>query len=382
MLPAYAPLRESESDDIDVIVDREDDPTKTRTQPFGGRMRGVSKSNVLLTLNQLAVMSQNGVEIADALLSVAKHCKDPKMAESLQNIHEAVNSGNSLSVALAHHGKYFPTTLAPMIAAAEVTGDVPDALRKVCERLREQLDLRGSIIGALIYPIILVGASTVVMSALVLGVLPQFKTVFVSMGKEVPTYTQVLLDFGVFCREHWMIILAGFTATIVAIFFLRSHAIARRLVGNCLMFGPMISGAYRPLSTGRVFRTIAAMVKGGIPLLQAVRLTRGTVRDAFWMDLLNRVESNLIDGLPASAAFETVDFLPAEASQMMLTAEKTGRIGEVLEDVGCFYEQEGARKIKRLVVTMEPIIILLLGVLVAGIVLSVVLPMLDISTVG
>ena len=345
------------------------------------RVRGrVPSSRVLLTLNQLAVMSQNGIEIADAIESVAMHCKDDRLADSLDRIHDAINSGHSLSSAIAQHGDYFPHTLAPLLAAAEASGGVPETLRRSCSRMRGELQIRGTIAGALIYPVILVGASFFVISALILGVLPQFSHVFISMGKPVPVYTQCLLDFGTVLRSYWMFILPTVLGATVAAVCFRKHPIIQKPLAKLFMYGPMIRGAYRPMQAGRNLRTMAAMIAGGVPMLDAVRLSRQTASDPYWRGLLSKMENQLIDGLPASSAMIDADFIPPETAQMMATGEKSGRIAEVLEDIGIFYEEEATRHIKRLVVALEPTIILGMGIIVAGIVMSVMLPMLDVST--
>jgi type II secretory pathway component PulF len=342
----------------------------------------VSGSSVLLVLNQLAVMTQNGIELADALANVTKHCKDDRLARSLAKIYEAVSGGNTFSAAVAIHGKYFPPTLSPMLAAAEATGEVPVTLGKVCQRMRGELEMRGTLVGAMIYPAILLGASAIVLAALILGVLPQFSKVFTSMGRPIPASTQFLLSVGDVCRDNWIGIIVLIIASLFGFIYCRNQTFIRRPLGRFLMYGPMIRDAYRLLAAGRNFRTIAGMVRGGVPLMQSVQLARQATRDAYWQDLLLRIESNLIDGLTASAALTTVDFLPPEAPQMMATGERTGRIGEVLEDIGSFYELEGGRKLKRLVVAFEPFIILCMGVLVAGIVMSIMLPLLDVSTIS
>lgn len=389
MIPAYAPYDSNANNaEMAVVLSPVDSPVSQDqarnnslpSKTFAGLP--VPGTRVLLVLNQLAVMTQNGVELTEALGSVTANCVDQRLAGSLAKIHHAVSSGSTFSGAIAAYGVYFPDTLAPMIAAAEETGEIPVTLAKVSERMRGELEMRGTIMGALIYPVILVGASTVVMSALIIGVLPQFSKVFTSMGRPIPTSTQYLLSFGDMCRANLIWIVPCAIAAMIALFMFRKHALIRRPLGRLLMYGPMICGAYRPLIAGRNFRTIAAMVRGGVPLLQSVRLARKATSDRYWQDLLMRVESNLIDGLTASAAMTGFDFLPPEATQMMATGERTGRVGEVLEDIGAFYEQEGGRKIKRLVVAFEPVIILCMGFIVAGIVMSVMLPLLDVSTVG
>ena len=342
----------------------------------------VPRSAVLMALNQLAVMAQNGIETAEALRVVGTHCSNVRLTKSLRQIHQAVNNGQPFSGAVAAHGAYFPTTLAPMLAAAEATGEVPQTLHNICRRMRRELEMRSTIVGAMIYPIILIFASVVVMSALILGVLPQFGNVFDSLGRPVPTSTQILLDLGEFARNSWYWVIPvtlGFLGLLIAF---RAHPWIQRPLNRFLMYGWLIRNAYRPLLAGRIFRTIAAMVGGGVPLLQAVRLTRYTTNDFYWQSLLDQIESNLIDGAKASSAMVNADFLPPESSQMVMTAERTGRVPEVLDSIGEFYEEEGGRRIKKLVVALEPVIILAMGFIVAGVVMSLMLPLLDVSTVG
>lgn len=394
MLPAYTPLQPIDSEASgSAAANSLTAPARSSSASGSGkarspqasgaaRFRRVPASRSLMVMNQLAVMSQNGVEIADALEIIAVSCQDKRLAESLHQIHEAISSGSSFSAAVDLHGDFFPPTLAPMLAAAEATGDVPAALQQACARLRGELEMRGTIIGALIYPIILIAASMIVMTALITGVLPQFGEVFDSIGKPVPTSTQLLLSLGDWARNYWMLMLPAGVGFLVALICLRNHPLIRRPLSRFLMFGPLIRHAYRPLSTGRNFRTIAAMVRGGVPMLQAVQLTRRTTQDLYWQALLDAIEEKLIDGMTASSALTGVDFLPTEAAQMLATAERTGRVGEVLEDIGEFYEAEASRRIKRLIIGFEPVIILIMGIVVAGVVMSVMLPLLDVSTIG
>ncbi len=380
MLAAYAHVDPLESADT-LVVSGDTEDSHERPAHRGGLL-GVSSTRVLLVLNQMAVMSQNGIEIVEALESVSENCPDPRLADSLDAIHTAVSSGQPFSSAVMTHGEYFPPTLAPMLAAAEATGKVPETLKRVCDRMRGEMAMRGQIVGALIYPIILLAAATTVMSALIVGVLPQFSKVFASMGKPVPVSTQYLLTLGEISRAYWMFLLPGCIAIVIGLVMLRRHSIVHRPWCQFLMYAPLIRDAYRPLAAGRNFRTLAAMVSGGVPLLQAVRLTRNTTHDVYWHRLWGQVEEMLIDGERASEAFFDVEFIPPEAAQMVATAERTGRVGEVLEDIGTFYEEDASRRIKRLVVALEPVIILVMGVIVAGVVMSVMLPLLDVSTIS
>ena len=343
--------------------------------------RPLPLGTLLLAINQLAVMNQNGVDLAEAVDTVSRYCKHERLADQMNRIHTSLTEGRSLSVAIAMHGDGFPANVSPMLAAAESSGNLPQTLKRITEMLRSEMQLRATIGSALIYPVILMSASSLVLMAMVLGVIPQFAKVFESLGKPVPASTQTLLWIGLTCRAHWPLLLGAIGLIVTVIILLRKHPVMTRPFRALLMHGPIIRDAYRPLMTGRVFRAIAGMVAGGVTLLEAMRLARRATADPYWQDLLDAVIQNLLQGSRASEAMKQVDFLPPEAAQLVATAERTGRVSDILEDVGLFYEEDASRRIKRLVSALEPVIIMVMGVLVAGIVMSVMLPMLDVTSI-
>lgn len=358
--------------------------TPTRTTESGavsfGQLRP-SRSAVLLTLNQLAIMTQNGVEIAEAIELVSEKCSQERLAAALRAIHQSVSSGNTLAGAIAANNEFFPPSLPAILTSAEATGDIPSAIGRVVQQMRSQMQMRATLIGAMIYPVILVSASFTVLVALILGVLPQFQSVFESLGRPVPTSTSYLLGAGDLCRDHFVFLAVGFLSIVVGGWYFRRHP---ALVGpfyRILLHCPVVRSAYRPLATGRSFRMLASMILGGVPLLDSVRLTRSATLDPNWNGLLKDVEASLIEGKSPSEVLSRASWLPPEAAQMMATGQRTGRIGEVLEDMGQFYEEEASRLIKRIIVAVEPAIILGMGFMVAGIVLSILLPMLDVTSI-
>jgi len=355
--------------------------TKTRSDNDRFGARKPSGSAVLLTLNQLAVMTHNGVEIAEAIESAAEHCTQPRLAETLRQIHRSVSGGSTFAAAIESQREFFPASLPAILSAAEATGDIPSAISRVVEQMRAQLQMRATLIGAMIYPMILMSASFAVFSALILGVLPQFQKVFDSLGRPIPTSTAYLLKTGDFCRDHVWLISIGIVVLVGLIWHFRTHPLLREPFFGLLMHCPVVRSAYRPLSTGRTYRTLASMVLGGVPLLDAVRLTRRATVDPNWNGLLQQMEQHLIEGKNPSEVLRRTTWLPPEAAQMMATGQRTGRIGEVLDDMGRFYEEEASRLLKRIIIAVEPVIILVMGVMVAGIVLSVLLPMLDVTSV-
>lgn len=345
--------------------------------PLKGR---VPRARVLLVLNQISVMSSNGIDLAEAIQTAATHARHPVLADQLHRMFEAINCGHSVSQAFATHGHCFPDSFPPMLAAAEATGTVSQALDRMAAMMRSDLQLRSNVTGALVYPIILIGASLIVMIALVFGILPRFAVVFEQLGRPCPALTQLLLDTGTLCRENIWLCIGGMSAIIVGFLVCIRFPWFRVLRDRGLLYTPILRDAYRPLVTGRLFRLVGSMIQGGVPLLDAIRLARRSSGNTVIQSLLDSVEEDLIKGNVASRRIAEADFLPAEAGQMLATAERTGRLAEVLTDIGIFYEEDGARELKKLVGLLEPTIILAMGIMVAGIVLSIMLPLLDVST--
>lgn len=373
-------LTESGLDDYRDYSLEEEQPSSFQVPRFGrGR---ISQSSLLLAINQLTVMTQNGIDVTEALATVAENSRNPVLGDKLQRVHNLVNSGSSLSAALAANSKGLPATMSALIAAAESTGQVPAALARLSKLMRAELQLKSAIAGALIYPIVLILVSFAVVVAMLFGVLPQFGNVFENLGRPIPASTDALLKVGRFARENVWILIGLFSLIPVAAYLSFSHPKARRGYDAILLWMPGVMHAYRPLITGRMFRLLGSMLGGGVPLLDAVRLTRLSMRNSYLIQLLDDVERDVLAGDMAHRAFDQTDFLPAEAAQMVATAERTGRLADVLNDCGEFYEEQGERLLRKLVHSLEPVIILAMGALVAGVVLSIMLPLLDISSVA
>jgi type II secretory pathway component PulF len=344
--------------------------------------RSIPTTGLLLSINQLTVMTQNGIDLAESLETAATHARSPELSTKLHRIHELVNAGSSFSAALAANAKGLPASMPALIAAAESTGQVPAALDRLSKLMRAELQLHSTIVGALIYPVVLIIVSLGVVLAMLFGVLPQFGNVFENLGRPIPPATEVLLDTGRWARQNIWLCFAVLGCIPIAAIAGFAHPRAKRLWHGCLLWAPLISHAYRPLATGRMFRLLGSMLGGGVPLLEAVRLTRLSLRNSYFVELLNQVEEDVLAGDMAHRALQSATFLPIEAAQMVATAERTGRLADVLNDCGQFYEEQGERVLRKLVHSLEPVIILGMGVLVAGVVLSIMLPLLDISSVA
>lgn len=360
--------------------------TKTAPRPKTERRSAlrsrITRSDVLMVTSQLSVMCQTGLDLAEAIRVAASACRHPGMKRILEAVYDDISAGVKPSFALEKHGgRELGAAYVASIAAAEASGTVTEVLQRLAEMLRNEIRMRNGIIGAISYPAILMGVAIVVVNALIFFVLPQFSKVFEQMGRPAPPLTRLLLDGSSLVRSYWVLIaLIGVVVSVGATQLWRLPT-ARRYFDWFVLNGALIRSATRSLYAGRAFRLIGTLLQSGVPLLDAVRLCRGSVRNALFRQFFDRIESDVVTGKGLAGAVGEAEFVPAGASQMLATAERTGKLGYVLGLIGEHFEDEGEQRLRQIVRLAEPAVIVFLGGVVSVVVLAVILPLLDISTV-
>jgi type IV pilus assembly protein PilC len=211
-------------------------------------------------------------------------------------------------------------------------------------------------------------------------VLPQFATIFRDMEREVPPLTSVLLSFGTGIRENWVVLAVLLGAALGFTIGFRKHPSVRRLFDRTLLNAAFLKNSARALIAGRVFRLLGTMLDSGVPLLESVQLCRNASRNVLFRDLFAQVEQEILQGEGMSKTLVEATFLPPGAAHMVSTGERTGKLGDVLQSVGEYFEDEGERQLRTLVKMLEPAIIIGLGGVVGVVVLSIILPLLDVTT--
>lgn len=340
----------------------------------------VSKSDLLMTTSQLYVMSHAGIDIAESIQSIAENCTHPGMKKILDQIYSDVATGLSVSVALEKHVKVFGESYVSAIAAAEASGTMTQALKRLGDMIRNEIRLRGTIGSALSYPLALCTISMGVVGAMFFFVLPQFGSVFENLGKTPPPFTTMLLGIAKVLKENLLIV--GLTALGIvggAVYSFLAPATKRFWHSIAINTVP-IRKATRPLLMGQMFRLLATMLQSRVPLLEAIRLCQRSVKNLYFRELFQKLEQEVQVGHGLSDTLAKTHFIPPSAAQMVRTAERSGKLGDILETVGQFYEEEGERQLHKLVKLLEPIIVVGMGVLVAGVVAAVIIPLLDVSS--
>jgi type IV pilus assembly protein PilC len=340
----------------------------------------ISKRDLATLTSQLAIMTRSGVDLATALRNLSAHTAQPRLRAVLDDILAEVMAGKPVSQALSNHESLFGRSYIAGIAAAEASGRLPEVLDRLAALLRGEMRLLSTLRGLMAYPIVLTSVSVVVVSGLTFFVLPQFAGVFEQMNLTLPVITQIIISASGELRAHWwlwgaLLLLGGggFTAWILGP---KGNVAIQRL----LLDMPIARNITRPLWIGRALRLMSTMLASGVPLLEGLALTKASIRNAILRDFFQKLEQEVINGRGLAQAFLSASFVPPAAAQMISTAEQTGTLATVMELMGEFYEEEGETRLRELSVVLEPLIIIALGLVVAFVVMSVMLPIFDFAT--
>ena len=328
------------------------------------------------------MMTSAGVSLASALKSLIKQSQRAEVTELLEEINEDVLGGASLSAALAKRPDSFDPAFTATIAAGEASGKMADVLSQLAELLRSELRLSRTIRGMMVYPVLLTTVSSFVIVTLVLFVLPRFAAIFEQYEIALPFVTTALLGVAEELIQRWWVwgpIAGGLVAGLVA---LKATPQGRRVVDVASLQIPMLSKVTRNLIGARVCKMMGLLISSGVPLLDCIALLKRAVSNSVFHELADEMEEAVTNGRSLSSALEENTVLPESATEMIATAEKTGRIGEVSGMLGSHYDEEGQSSARQLVSAMEPILTILMGGCVAVVVLAVMLPVFDIASLA
>jgi len=340
----------------------------------------IAKQDVADMTAQLAIMIKSGVDLSSALTSLATQCDKPALAAVLENINELVIGGNTLSESLKQHPAVFDAAYTATVAAAEASGRMAEVLRQLADMQRNELRLRRSIVSLMTYPVLLTVISSSVIAVLVIVVLPRFAEVFSQYDAELPATTELLIAAAAEIQTRWWLWLPLAAAAAVGVVSWKRTDNGRRWFDGVLINCPQVRNVSRPLLVGRLCRMLGLLLSSGVTLLEGLRLCREAATNVHYQELLDELVESVVNGQGMGATLLEAEVMPASAREMIGTAERTGNLVEVTQMLGDYYEEEAENKMKQVVRILEPLITVVMGAVVAFVVLSVMLPIFDLSS--
>lgn len=347
---------------------------------FRYKRRGQAGSRELLTLTQsLASLLKAGLTIDRALQITAALAQRPSSRQMAENLLRAVRSGKTLSASLAASGQRLPPYYVSMVDAGELGGSLPEALARLTELMSRQSETRERIHSALVYPALLGGVVLITMVVLLMFVLPRFEQLFAESEAPLPWSTRFVLGLGRLTADYWWaFLLATALITVTFVTWLKSTPGHHRF-DRWLLHTRLTLGLPAALNTARLLRTVGSLCKNGLPLSQGLRIARGTVTNRYLLDALAEVTREVQAGEAFSVAFARAGCFPAVAVQLSRVGEETGQLEELLQSAARVLEEEAHQMLERLLSLVVPLLTIGMGLVVAGLIGSVLIGLLSIN---
>lgn len=338
----------------------------------------------LLTFNQeLLVLIKAGLPIIQALDTILERVEKGKLGEILSEIREDVKGGAALSVAFEKHPKVFPHLYIASIQAGERTGDLPQTIRRYIAFLKKAEGFRKKVLSALVYPAIVIAVAFVAITLLLVYVVPTFSQIYADSGSSLPVPTQMLIAFtGILKKFFW----AGVGLFILAIFIFRRWAETERgryRVDALLINIPFIGQLLIKYAVSSFMRTLATVLGSGIPIIESLKMSVGTLNNMVLERKLLEAVVRVEEGVQLSTALEGAKIMPPLALRMLGVGETTGSLEEMLGDISDYFEEEIERHLNVLTTSIEPAIMIIMGIVIGVIIITMYLPIFKIAgTVG
>ncbi|MFT3914354.1 MAG: type II secretion system inner membrane protein GspF [Anaeromyxobacteraceae bacterium] len=345
-------------------------------------IRRVGPRDLAIATRQLAVLTRAGVPLVDALTALVEQVEHERLKRTLGDVKQKVNEGASLADALAAHPKIFSTLYVNMIRAGETSGALEIVLVRLADFTESQAKLRSKIAGTMAYPAAMMVIGTIIMGVLFTVVVPKITRIFDSMNVVLPWYSRVLIAFSQFMASYWW---AVFIAAGLGLYaFLRwkktPEGIARwdRFVLRAPIFGSIV----RQVALGRFARTLSTLLRSGVPLLTAMDIVKNVVGNSRLAEVVEQARDAIREGESIAAPLKRSGEFPPLVHHMVAIGERSGALEEMLGNVADAYEQQVDTTISALTSLLEPLLIVTMGAVVAFIVFSVLMPILQINSLA
>ncbi|MBU4343565.1 MAG: type II secretion system F family protein [Candidatus Omnitrophica bacterium] len=346
-----------------------------------GRFQCIHKQEVIVFTRQLATLIHSGMALSHGLATICEQTTNKKFKLILENVCQSVQQGTSFSETLSRYPAVFPELFVSMIEVGEAGGMLDKVLDRLAALGIQELDISSRIKSALMYPIVLVVVAFLIVNFLMVGVLPKFVMVFRASQASLPLPTQIVLGLSWILRKLWFPILVCLG---LAGLWFRSYL--RRPEGkfkfhNWMLGLPIFGKLYNKVQISRFARTLSALTSSGITLLHGLMVVEKTITNVVIRKEIQNIRIAISEGRPLVEPFKASSVFSPMVVQMISTGEKSGKLDQVLEEIAGFYDPEIEYTIKNLTALLEPFMLLAMGIMVAFIALSVLLPIFNLIKV-
>ena len=343
--------------------------------------RSINTREFLVFNQELATLLRAGMPLVQSLDLLKRRVTAPAFKNVLNDIHEKVRSGTALSDAFAAQGDLFPRVYTASLLAGERSGNLDAVLRRYVEHTKIISTVKSKMISALVYPAILVSLALFLVSIIVLKVVPAFSDFYGTFGADLPLVTRIIVAISDFIRSQFLLILLGLGIAIAVVLSWVRQPGQKARFDHLLLSVPVFGQVAKKFATSQMARTLATLLGGGLPLVNALDIAAKSVGNRFMAAQLDIVSARVREGESFAAALEARKVFPEVAVKMAEVGESTGALQDMLNTVADFYDEEIATTMERFVTLVEPVLLVIMGLVIAGLLLALYMPLFQLSSV-
>jgi type IV pilus assembly protein PilC len=367
--------RELEDKDMLVLELRRQNPVFSAVGGVLALRPRIAAREFLFFNQEFSALLRAGLPILTSLDILIDRRKNLVFKKALEDIRDRVKSGEALSEAFAAQGELFPKLYAASLASGERSGELPNVLKRYISYTRSIMTIQKKVVGALIYPAILVCVSIVIVVIMLFNVIPAFATLFATLGTTLPWQTELLVNTATFLKSMWQPILALAVSGVVAFLVWKRSPVGRVGFDRLKMQLPLVGGVIKDYAQNRFTRTLSTLLSGGIPLVTSLELAARAVGNFVFEKELLGVTVRVREGQPLWECLERTGYISEMAVEMVKVGESTGSLVEMLDNASEFSEEEIDYRLSKMVTMIEPLMLVFMAVIVTGMILAIYMPL-------
>ncbi|MFA6253962.1 MAG: type II secretion system F family protein [Candidatus Paceibacterota bacterium] len=382
----FSLARELRTEGLIALAIEETEQSKTRAGgkkswfKFNITLGRVSMKDKIIFANNLSAMIGAGLPLSRALSVMARQTNRKYFKKIISEVEAFITKGESLSRALANWPKVFPEVFVAMVAAAEETGRLPEALKLVSEQLEKSYALRRKIVGAMIYPSVIVAAIITIGILMMIFLIPTLSATFRELNVPLPLSTQIVMGLSDFLVNNILLVLAGLALLVVIFVSLPKTIAGKKFLDKVLLHLPFINNLTRQVNSAVIMRTVSSLVSAGVSLTKTMEVTEKVVQNYYYKQVMVEALVKVQKGIPLSVIFSAhQNLFPIFASEMSAVGEETGKMPEMLLKGALFFEDEVDQVTKNLSTVIEPVLMIVIGIAVGFFAISMIGPMYSLS---
>jgi general secretion pathway protein F len=369
-------LREQGLTPLEVMAAAEKEGKVTRRFSF---QRGISSTDLALITRQLATLVRSALPVEEALLAVSQQTERPRLHSMLLAVRARVMEGHTLASGLSQFPHVFPEIFRATVAAGEHSGHLDGVLERLADYAESRQQLRQKLSLAMIYPIILTSMAIAIVTGLLVYVVPQVVQVFEHTGQKLPLLTRALIGLSAFIRSYGLLLLVLIVIGVIFARIMLKRPDVRRRWHLSMLHMPLFGRLVRGVNTARFTRTLSILAGSGVPVLEGMRISGEVISNIPMREAVDEAALRVREGTSMSKSLAASGLFPPLMVHLIASGESSGKLDDMLERAAANQERELETLISTMLGILEPLLILVMGVVVLLIVLAILLPIFDLN---